>query len=230
VFQRSSKKCALLALLLLVPASSVGAVMALIIAPGMIGQAVLFLTKIWMLVLPLVWLVWGDREKIKIPKPGYRELFAGAIVGSLMFAIVLGAYGLFGKSWINSAEVRSKAQQVGIVTPLIFLTGSVYWTLINSLLEEYVWRWFVFRKCETLAPGMAAVILSAFCFTLHHVIELSVYFSDWRIVGLGSLAVFSAGAIWSGCYLVYRSIWSCYVSHAMADWAIALVGWHLLFS
>ncbi|UBF24658.1 CPBP family intramembrane metalloprotease [Kovacikia minuta CCNUW1] len=227
--QRSPRRCALLALLLLVPASSVGAIMALMVAPGAIGQAVLVVTKIWMLLLPLIWLVWSDREKIRIPKPGVRELFDGAIVGALMFTTILAAYGLLGKQWINPVEVRAKAQQVGIVTPLVFLAGSIYWTVINSLLEEYVWRWFVFRQCEVLVPGMLAVALSAFCFTLHHMIELSVYFSDWRVVGLGSLAVFAAGAIWSGCYLIYRSIWTCYISHLMADWAIALVGWHLLF-
>ena len=30
-------------------------------------------------------------------------------------------------------------------------------------------------------------------------------------------------------YLTYRSIWSCYVSHILADLAIAIVGWQLLF-
>ncbi len=146
-----------------------------------------------------------------------------------MFAVILAAYWSFGKQWISPVEVRSKAQQFGIISPLIFLVGSVYWTLINSLLEEYVWRWFVFRKCEVLVPGIVAVVLSALCFTLHHIIELFVYFNDWRVIGLGSLAVFSAGAIWSGCYLRYRSIWTCYISHVLANLVIALVGWNILF-
>lgn len=220
---------ALLALLLIVPAQMIGTLMSLVIAPGTIGQTVLFLTKSWMLLLPIAWFLWVDRQPVSVPKPGQRELIAGTILGLAMGTIILAAYWLIGRHWIDSAEVRREAQRVGVLMPVLYLAGASFWIFINSLLEEYVWRWFVYRKCEVLVPDMAAVFLSALLFTLHHVIDLSVYFTDWRVIGLGSLAVFAAGATWSGCYLVYRSIWASYVSHLLADGAIALVGWHLLF-
>ncbi len=228
--KRSAQKTALLALLLLVPAQFIGALMSHVIAPGIIGQSILFLTKIWMLALPLFWLLQVDRNSIRIPKPTQRSLLTGMAMGIVMAATILVAYWLLGRYWITPQQVRAKTQEIGYITPLVYLAGAVYWTLINSLLEEYVWRWFVFRKCEILLPGITAVGLSALCFTLHHTLELSVLFQDWRVVGLGSLAVFSAGAIWSACYWLYRSIWSCYISHALADSAIALIGWHLLFA
>jgi membrane protease YdiL (CAAX protease family) len=230
MLERISRQNAGLALLLLVPAQTIGTLMSHVIAPGTVGQTVLFLTKIWMLVLPLVWLVGVDKNTVQIPLPKRRDLMAGVVLGSLMFVVILAAYWFLGRQWINPSEVRSQAQRIGVLTPTIYLAGVVFWTLINSLLEEYVWRWFVFRKCEMIVSGIAAVLLSALFFTLHHILELAVNVGDWRVVVLGSLAVFSAGAIWSGCYWVYRSIWTCYVSHVLADLAIAIVGWQILFT
>lgn len=102
------------------------------------------------------------------------------------------------------------------------------WTFFNSLLEELIWRWFVYRKCEILVPGLQAVVLSALFFTIHHTFGLAAYF-DWRVTVLGSLGVFFAAAVWSWCYLTYRSIWTGYISHIFADIAIFIIGWQLIF-
>lgn len=105
----------------------------------------------------------------------------------------------------------------------------MYFTFINALIEEYIWRWFVYKKCEVLVSGTKAVLLAAMLFTLHHIIALAAYTADWGVVILGSVGVFIAGAVWSWCYLTYRTLWSSYISHILADLAIAIVGWHLLF-
>ena len=146
-----------------------------------------------------------------------------------MFGIILGAYWFFGQHWVDATDIRAKAQQVGISSPIIYLVGAMYWTFINSLFEEYIWRWFVYSKCEVLIPGKRAVLLCGLLFTLHHIINLVAYTENWLVVVLASLGVFLAGAIWSWCYLMYRSIWSSYFSHVLADLAIAIVCWHLLF-
>jgi membrane protease YdiL (CAAX protease family) len=78
--------------------------------------------------------------------------------------------------------------------------------------------------------GGWAIALAALCFTLHHVISLFGFTGNWGITVLGSIGVFVAGAIWSGCYLRYQSLWICYISHAWADLAIAIVAWQILFA
>jgi hypothetical protein len=60
-------------------------------------------------------------------------------------------------------------------------------------------------------------------------IALIFYTQNWLIVILGSLGVFMAGVIWSICFRK-AGFWSAYLSHILADLAIAIVGWHLLFS
>jgi len=223
-----SRPNALTALLLLVSAACLGRIMALY-APSLLGRIVFSLCQVGLLALPLVWFFWVDRGKLSISLPKRRELLAGGVLGLLMFAIILGAYWLFGQHWIDTTDVRAKAQQVGISSPIIYLVGAMYWTFINSLFEEYIWRWFVYSKCEVLIPGKGALLLSGLLFTLHHIINLVAYTENWLVVVLASLGVFLAGAIWSWCYRMYRSIWSSYFSHVLADLAIAIVCWQLLF-
>jgi membrane protease YdiL (CAAX protease family) len=63
---------------------------------------------------------------------------------------------------------------------------------------------------------------------IHHTVALRIQFG-WEITILGSLGVFLSGVVWSWCYLRYRSVWPGFVSHILADAAIFLVGWRLLF-
>lgn len=229
MLKHSDRQNAQLALILLVPASSIGVAMSLFIAPGTIGTIVSVLCGLWLLVLPIVWSVLRDRYQLHLSLPKYQELLVGIVLGLLMFGIILGTYWLFGQQSIDATDAKSKVQQMGLSNPMIFLIVQAYFVLINSLIEEFIWRWFVYKKCEILIPGKAAIFLSALFFTLHHIIVLAAY-TDWRGVILGSIAVFAAGAIWSWCYLTYRSLWASYISHAIADLALAIIAWRILFS
>lgn len=228
MIETRSRSNALIALLLLVSAACLGRIMALYV-PGLLGQIGFALCQVGLLAMPLAWFFWLDRGKLEISPPKPRELGPGTVLGLLMFGIILGAYWLFGQHWIDTMDVRAKAQQVGINSPNVYLVGALYWTFINSLLEEYIWRWFVMSKCEMLIPGTGAVLLSGLLFTLHHIINLIAYTQNWLVIVLASLGVFLAGAVWSWCYLTYRSIWPSYFSHILADLAIAIVSWQILF-
>ena len=60
------------------------------------------------------------------------------------------------------------------------------------------------------------------------VIVLAAQF-NWPIVLLGSLGVFIGGAAWSWLYLRFRSIWPGYLSHAIVDAALFIIGYWLIF-
>jgi uncharacterized protein len=221
---------ALLALTLTVPTvpiASLGAFMSLIMTPGLIGQTTLFIGQLWLFVFPIIWLLWSE-QPLKIPQPMRRDWISGIVVGLLMFSLILSTYWFFGKDWINQTEVLGKVQQVATINQLSFLAACIYLAIFNTLFEEYLWRWFIYRRCEALVSSQAAVFLSAIFFTLHHIIVLAYYF-DRQVVIVGTIAVFCAGIIWAECYRNYRSIWSSYVSHAIAVIAICIVAWQILF-
>ncbi|MHC4416634.1 MAG: CPBP family intramembrane glutamic endopeptidase [Planctomycetota bacterium] len=220
---------ALLALLLLIPVPSLGTLMGMVWAEGEpLGQTLFLASKLWVFVLPVAWLVLVDKGRPSIPRPAGRGMTAACVSGALIFVAIAVADRLLARHWIDAELMRQRAVEIGLTTPAIYLAGAVYWCTVNSLLEEYVWRWFVVTRCEVLLPRVLAVMASGLFFTLHHIIALDVYF-DWRVTALGSLGVFIGGTTWSWLYLRYRNIWAAYVSHVFADVIIFIIGWRLIF-
>ncbi|MGF1540709.1 MAG: CPBP family intramembrane glutamic endopeptidase [Pleurocapsa sp.] len=222
-------KSAVIALLLFVPASSIGVTAALFLAPGAIGNGIFTLVKIWLVVLPLFWTWKTNPEVLRLPRLKKQQILVGIAWGLLMFAAIIAAYWFLGRQSINLTAIRRKAVEVGITNLNIYLAGFFYWSFINSFIEECIWRGFVYSQCAVLMNSLVAVIFSALFFTLHHSIALYGYTHNWLIVGVGSLGVFLAGVIWSFCYQTSGSIVPGYISHILADLAIALIGWQLLF-
>ncbi len=226
---RRARMNAVLVLLLTVPVSTIGVLISTVIAPGSLGQGIFSLMKLWLVAVPIYWTLTVDRQKLRLAKPTLQQIGWGIGLGLVMFGFILGAYGLFGEQWIDLEDIRTKATEVGIVSPLVLLGGALYWCLINSFIEEAVWRSFLFRKWAVLVPATAAVWLMGLCFTLHHTLALWVYTQDVRATVLGSIGVFSASIIWSICYRRSNSLWPGYISHILADVAIVIVGYDLLF-
>ncbi len=223
-----ARRRALLALLLLVPVPSLAVWVAGSAAPGQVGQVFFAAAKAWVLLLPVVWTVLVDRRRLTIPRPRMRGMPAAVATGSVILVAIVVAYLLLGRHWIDVESMRQKASEFGLTPRGRYVLLALYWIGINSLLEEYIWRWFVFTRCETLMPRAAAVLASAAFFTAHHIIALEIYF-DWRVSILGSLGVLIGGATWSWIYLTYRNIWAAYVSHVFADVAVFAIGWMVIF-
>ena len=58
-----SSRNAVLALVLLVPAPTVGVLAGMWFLPGMVGQSIYFLSKAWIIALPVLWLLKVDRGR-----------------------------------------------------------------------------------------------------------------------------------------------------------------------
>src|SRR5208282_1583976 len=170
-----------------------------------------------------------DREPLSWSPPRHGGFRTGAVLGLVIAAVIFTGYGIaLHLDVIHPGKIAGRAAQTGLNHLNAYIGGAIWWVTVNSLMEEYVWRWFVFRKFEVLLGGKAAVIAAALAFTAHHVIVLAAQF-NWPIVVLGSMGVFIGGAAWSWLYLRYRSVWPGYVSHAIVDAAIFIIGYWLIF-
>jgi len=193
------------------------------------GKGLFVAAKLWIVVLPAVWWLAFDRRGPGGPPSRARGFGAAAGLGAGIAASILLVYwaarhlGL-----LDPATVATRAAATGLDDPRLYLLGAVYWITVNSLLEEFVWRWFVFRRFETLIGGGLAVGAAGLAFTAHHVIALAAQFTP-ETAALGSLGVLAGGTMWSWLYLRYRSIWPCYLSHAIADVPIFVIGYALIF-
>ena len=221
-----------LALLLIVPAPAIGVLMAMWISPGAIGQTIWGLSKAWMLGMPLLWWLYVERGRISFSPMRQGGFAAGMISGLVICAAIIGGYFLIGRSLIDHEQARQRLVQVGITSMPLYVGVCLYWIVVNSVLEEYVWRWFVYRQLEAvLGEAHHLVVLSAgLAFTHHHVYAVGFNFS-WQptVVIIASLGVLVGGVTWSYLYAHYRSIWPGWISHAWADLGVFVVGGIILF-
>lgn len=215
-------------MLLLVPAPSIGVAVGMIITPDLFGRVVFFMSKIWILALPLCWHLFVDRQKLSLSLHGKAGFGVAALFGVIISVAMFALFFTLGRYLIEPGMVRDMAASVGLDDLRTYLVGAAYWILVNSVLEEYVWRWFVVEKCRALFPVKAAIVLSALFFTIHHVIAMQIFFNG-PLVLIASAGVFTGGVIWSWCYNKYQSIWPGCLCHAIADIPIFVIGYILIF-
>ena len=228
-------RSAVLALLLLVPVPSIGVLVALLGPRDEAGRATLLaqgvwaLSKLWILLLPALWHRFVDGQKPRIPRPSGRGMRAAVVTGIVISVVIATTYYTLGRGWNAAEKAGSSIADAGLDRAWLYLLMAVYWCTINSLLEEYVWRWFVFTRCEAIMHRYVAVLAAGLFFTIHHAIAIGVHFEDPRIVILASLGVWVGGATWSWIYLRWRNIYAAYVSHVFVDIVIFWIGYQLIF-
>ena len=222
------KQLALLGLVLVAIAPTVSVITGFALKAGIIAAFVFVFTKLWMFGLPALWYlkVEGGERSYSMPKEGGWTI--SALLGMGMIFVIASAYFLLGDLVLRSEDLHEILEPFGLTVPWKLAIGILFWIFINSVLEEYVFRWFITSKLEQILGGKwRPILLSAGIFTLHHTIALA-FFIDPLGNALASLGVFIGGVIFSWLYVQYRSIWVAWVAHALADVAIFAIAWQLI--
>ena len=229
MYAETRKLTAVAALALLVPAPTIGVMAGMYLAPdSVVGIGLFAFLKLWILALPLVWRLVVDRERLSWSPVRKGGMGFGLALGLGISVLIVTGYLFFGRRLIDPAMMREMLKGVGLGSPAVYIGAATYWILVNSVLEEYVWRWFVVSRLRAFMPAAAAVVVSALAFTIHHIFAMSLYF-DVIVVAAGAFGIFIGGAVWSWCYIRYESIWPGYLSHAVVDLAVFGIGYHILF-
>ena len=216
-------------LLLLVPAPSIGVLSAMVWWPETaLGSGIFAASKAWLFLFPVIWYLLVERERLSWSPPRKGGLVWGVYSGLAISAVILLFWVLLGPLLLDLKAMRAAISELGLDDPERYTAGALYWIFINSVLEEYVWRWFVVSKSMKVFGRIGGILAAALFFTVHHIIALSV-FMDWLAVLLCSLGVFTGGIIWSYFYARFESIWPGYLSHAIVDLCVFGIGAFLLF-
>jgi len=225
---RNEKQRALIGLALVGIAPTISVVTGFALKAGMIAAVVFVLTKMWMFGLPAYWYinVEGGERSYSLPKHGGWMM--STVLGIGMAVVIAIAYFILGDMVLRNEDLYEILDPFGLTIPWKLALGIFFWIFINSVLEEYVFRWFITSKLEQLVGGKwVPILLSAGIFTLHHTIALA-FFIDPLGNALASLGVFIGGVIFSWIYVQYRSVWVAWVAHAIADVAIFAIAWHMI--
>lgn len=165
-----------------------------------------------------------------------RQYIEGASFGLLVLVGMLALHafwlkpvGLLAEDSPAAAAIYEKVRGFQLTSPWRFVAFGLFVSAIHSLAEEYYWRWFVFGRLQKLIAWPWAVFLASLGFMAHHVVILGVYFG-WAspATWLFSLGVAVGGGYW--CWLYHRtgSLLPCWLSHAVIDVAIFIIGYDML--
>jgi membrane protease YdiL (CAAX protease family) len=197
-------------------------------------RAIYTAAKVVQFAIPALWIGLVCKQSLQLPlgrTAGVKEglLFAGTVVGAMLllyFAWLKPGHYLT----LYATPIRDTAAQLGMKTPALFIAGGVLLSLVHSLLEEYYWRWFVFGGLRRYMTVTAAVTVSALAFTAHHVILLGTFFGLLTLPAIFfSICVAVGGAAWAWIYQRSGSLLGPWISHALIDAGIFIVGFDLLW-
>ena len=194
------------------------------------SQIFFVICKLWIFIIPTVWFFYVEKNIFSRELPSRRGLEMGTATGLIMSIIIILTWIVFEDS-INLEEMIDTLNSKGLSDVNLYVMGMIYWVFINSLLEEYVFRWFITTKASVLfGKNSFAIFFSALMFTLHHSLALHFFGFIWWQTIIASFGLLSAAAIWSWLYLQYRSIWVCWLSHAICDVVVFSIGYQILFT
>jgi membrane protease YdiL (CAAX protease family) len=202
-------------------------------APAAAQQAAYSIGKAIQFALPIVWVWIVQRQRPRLRPPTSSGLLLGGLFGLAVGAAMIALYFYYfkpaGAFDVPAAAVLAKVKSFGAGSPLAFAALGLFYSAIHSLLEEYYWRWFVFGQLSRGCKLPLAIAISALAFTAHHVLVLAHYFG-WTspLTWLFVAGVAIGGAAWAWLYHKSQSLWATWLSHALVDAAIFLVGYDLI--
>lgn len=223
----TEKNKSIIAILLIAFLPSIGVGMGMFLFPGPVGTILWSMLKILLVLLPLFW-TWKIENhslKIRFPESG---IGIGIIIGFATFVLMWCVYLLFGLKTVDPLPIRAFLEKAGMKTPYQYGVMVLYWTFINSFIEEAIFRSFMVRHLKNIFSIKHAILLSALIFTLHHSIVMIRYFAYWQNL-LGSLGIFLSGVIWSILYTRHKSLIPPYIAHILADLGLFTIGAHILY-
>jgi membrane protease YdiL (CAAX protease family) len=225
-----SKKHSLVAILLVGFIPSISIIFGIkIIEDDFLSQLFFLSCKLWIFIVPTFWYLRIENNFVSKNFPSKEGIKMGFITGLTMSVIILFTWLIF-ESTLDTDQMISTLQSKGLSNINLYVLGMLYWIFLNSLLEEYVFRWFVTTKSIIIFGNeIAAIVFSASLFTLHHAIALHLFGFLWWQTIFASFGLLSAAAIWSWLYIRYRSLWVCWLSHAICDVAVFGIGYTILF-
>ena len=112
--KQNIKTSGYISLLLLLPAPTIGVIAGMYLWPGPMGQLIWSASKLWMILLPLMWLIMIDRGSVSLSPMKRGGWLAGLVSGLIIFIAILITYYLFGRRWIDTQYVCQMMIDLGL--------------------------------------------------------------------------------------------------------------------
>lgn len=178
---------------------------------------------------PLVYTLMIKESVVKTSWINYRnkekKSMLSIVLGVLVFAIIIVAY-IIMKPYIDTEVMVKEFQDKYKINESNVIYYSIYLVFVNSFLEEYFFRGFVFLHMKKLGFRKFAYFFSACAFAVYHIAN----FQNWMFIYAFILALI--GLIVGGYIFNYlddeqETFINSWFVHICADLAIALIGMNI---
>ena len=163
------------------------------------------------------------RELFALSKKG---LLSSLLLGLIVYAAVM-AFFIFSRNILDFSDVASGLSQHENIDAGNFIYAALYVSLVNSLLEEFFFRGFAFLVLSKSAGRTAAYLFSSALFSLYHITMILKVVSPFMTV-LGTAGLFLGGLIFNFLNERNGSVYSSWMVHMFADFAVVTIGLILL--
>ncbi len=178
------------------------------------------------LVLPAIYSFYDKDIKIRgVFRPDKKGIKLAAILGVLVYIVILGGYLLLKDVFDFSAITGTLTKNIG-VTGKNFIFVSLYISFINSLLEEFFFRGFAFITLKRITGRKFAYLFSAAVFAIYHIAMMIGWFGPQLFVIIMA-GLFAGGLIFNYLNEKSATIYPSWLLHMFANFAINTIGFIL---
>lgn len=192
------------------------------IVPGYIIKSILKISMFF--ILPLIYV--GFDKSINILdyfKIYSRSQFISAIIlGIGTYILIVGVYFIL-TTYIDLSEIRELLYKSRDINKNNFFYVAVYISFLNSLLEEFFFRGFLFLSLKKTTTRPIAYLVSALAFAVYHIGIMSDWFNI-VIFLLALIALFGVGLIFNYFNEESNNIYNSWLVHMFANFALNSIG------
>ena len=155
-----------------------------------------------------------------------KALLPALALGGAVYGVILGGYFLL-RNWIDFSGIVDSLSSGAGVNKDNFLFISLYISFVNSLLEEFFFRGFLFANLKDSAGRGMAYGFSSLMFALYHVAMMIGWFHPAvTLLLIAGLTV--GGMIFNFLNEKQENICTSWLVHMFANFAINTVGFILM--
>lgn len=151
-----------------------------------------------------------------------KETLLPIILALVVYGFIMAAYFIL-KNFIDLTNIQKILSSSLNVSKSNFIYVALYISFINSFLEEFFFRGFLFLGLKKTTNRSMSYAISAFAFSVYHVAILSNWFSPILFI-IAMVGLFIGGLIFNWLNEKNENIYNSWVVHMFANFAINTVG------
>ncbi len=155
-----------------------------------------------------------------------KTMLKAVIIGVLIYILIVGGFFLT-RNFIDFSNVAGTLQKKHNITAENYLYVSLYISFMNSFLEEFFFRGFGFITLKPHVNRKFAYIFNPTFFAIYHAGMMLGMFEGWALL-LMFIGLFAGGCIFNYLNETSENIYTSWVSHMCANFAINTVGFVLI--